>query len=476
MSTPTSPPRRAVVYVRQSRDDAGTGAAVARQEEACRALALARGWEVEAIFSDNHVSATSGKERPAWRQLLQSVERGDVDVILAWRLDRVTRSILDLEELVKLSITEGVGVVTAEGDIDLTTDSGKMVGRILAAVAAGEVERKSERQRLANQQRVSQGRRRWSHRPFGFLKETGEHHPTEADALREAYRRIARGQRLAEVRDYLHSLDLSTTAGNPWSVQSLRNLILDPRNKGIIRYQGKEAGAGDWEPIVTDDEWANAVAVLRAKRTNKPRATPSDALLVTVAKCGGCGGRVFTEQRKTSEHRSYTCQKGCIHLPQQWVDGRVFLALADFLSDPDQAEQWRGSVARDTRELQEARAKHSALRDRLTVMGQDYADGLLERETMLSATTQLREQIATIEADLLRLEAESGINGAIDVEYLAEQLETAPIGESRESVRRLTDSIVLHRRGKGSREGLSDRLVEVTFRTGNDAATEGETA
>lgn len=413
---------------------------------------------------DNAISASTGKERPAWKRVLERVDAGEVDVIVAYQLDRITRTMLDLERLILSTQDKGVGVVTASGDIDLTTDSGRMVARILAAVARAEVERKGERQRLAERQRVSTGRRRWSHRPFGYIKEDASHHPVEAPALREVYARITRGQRLADVRDWLHEQELTTTAGNPWSVQTLRNLVLDPRNRGVIRYQGKEAGPGDWDPIVTEDEWANAVAVLRSRATGR-RATKSDAWLVTVATCGQCQGRIFTEQRKTSSYRSYTCQKGCVHLPVDWVDGRVYLAIADALNDPGVAEQWRGKVRQDTGELEELRQELAPLRDRLAVLGEDYAVGLVSRETMLAATRTLGTRIGELEGRISELSASLSAAGLhVDAEHLAEQLSEWPVSETREALRSIASAIILHRRGKGSREGLTDRLVEVRLR------------
>src|SRR5262245_25765255 len=102
-------------------------------------LAEARGWRVVAEYIDNSVSATTGV-RPRWRKMLHDAERGSFEVIIAWALDRLTRSVKDMELLVDLAERTGVRVVTVNGDIDLTNDQGRLVGRILSAVARGEIE------------------------------------------------------------------------------------------------------------------------------------------------------------------------------------------------------------------------------------------------------------------------------------------------------------------------------------------------
>jgi site-specific DNA recombinase len=65
---------------------------VARQEEDCRALCEQRGWVIAEVYTDNDVSAYSGKPRPAWQQLISNVQSGAIDAVAGWHVDRLTRS------------------------------------------------------------------------------------------------------------------------------------------------------------------------------------------------------------------------------------------------------------------------------------------------------------------------------------------------------------------------------------------------
>ncbi len=190
---------RAVIYARQSLDRTGEGAAVDRQVEDCRRLADARRWDVVEVISDNDMSASTGKRRPGYERLLDLMLTGKVDAVVVWAIDRLTRRLVDLEQVITVCETTGVRLATVTGDLDLSTDTGRMVARILASVARGEVERKGVRQRRANQQRAEGGRMGWTRRPFGYDRRDGEvvAVPAEAEGLQDAARLVLAGSTLA---------------------------------------------------------------------------------------------------------------------------------------------------------------------------------------------------------------------------------------------------------------------------------------
>ena len=172
---------RAAIYLRQSKDALQDGLAIDRQREDCVKLCAERGWTIVAELADNDISASNGKHRPAYQELLRLVEVGSVDVIVAWHVDRITRRLSELEDLIERCEKAGVRVATVSGDLDLSTDAGRLVGRILGAVARGEVERKSARQRRAALQSAQAGRPP-ARRAFGFTN--GAHDPVEAPRCR----------------------------------------------------------------------------------------------------------------------------------------------------------------------------------------------------------------------------------------------------------------------------------------------------
>ncbi len=82
------------------------------------------------------------------------------------------RKLTDLEDVITRTEGSGVRIATVSGDIDLSTDQGRLVGRILASVARGEVERKGARQKAARAQSAVAGKPvKWSHRSFSYYED-----------------------------------------------------------------------------------------------------------------------------------------------------------------------------------------------------------------------------------------------------------------------------------------------------------------
>src|SRR3954454_10277896 len=127
---PTADQPRAAVYCRISSDPKGLGLGVERQREDCHALAERHGWRIAGTFIDNDVSAYSGKPRPQYAALMEAVQAGEVDVVVAWDPDRLHRSPAELEAFIVAVERAGVDVVTVQaGQWDLSTASGKLVAR-----------------------------------------------------------------------------------------------------------------------------------------------------------------------------------------------------------------------------------------------------------------------------------------------------------------------------------------------------------
>jgi DNA invertase Pin-like site-specific DNA recombinase len=135
--------KRAAIYVRVSTDKQ----TVENQLRELRQIADRRGWQVVEEYHDAGISGAKGrKDRPGLDRMLQDAQRRRFDVVMAWAIDRMGRSLIDLLGTVQTLETCGVDLYLDQQSIDTTTPAGKLMFQITGAFA--EFERSIIRQRV----------------------------------------------------------------------------------------------------------------------------------------------------------------------------------------------------------------------------------------------------------------------------------------------------------------------------------------
>ena len=128
----TTRPKRAALYLRVSTD----GQTVENQRIALAAVCEQRGWKVVHEYADNGMSGAKGRlQRPGLDALLKDATRGRFDVVLAWALDRLGRSLMDLLGTLSELDAASVALVLHQQAIDTTTPAGRMFFQVTGAFA-----------------------------------------------------------------------------------------------------------------------------------------------------------------------------------------------------------------------------------------------------------------------------------------------------------------------------------------------------
>lgn len=253
---------RCAIYLRISLDATGKEAGVERQRAACEDLAQRLGWTVTEVFSDNDISAFSGKVRPGFEAMIKAVEDGTIQAVLAWHTDRLYRTLKDLVRL--LDVGKSLEIRTVQGgDIDLSTASGRMVATILGSVSNQESEHHAERRREANKARALAGQ--WystGMRCYGYDRKGVPLEP-EATLLRNAARDILAGRSLSSIAREMNEGGHRTVNGAEWSNLHLRRALMTPRIAAQSVHQGEIVAPGKWEPIIDEVTWRGLCAFLR---------------------------------------------------------------------------------------------------------------------------------------------------------------------------------------------------------------------
>ncbi len=137
--------KNAGIYIRVSTEDqAKEGYSLGEQLEKLKDLCKFRDYNIFEVYEDAGISAKD-TNRPAFKRLLEDVKKHNVNVIIAYKLDRLTRSVRDLENLIIEIEKHGCALECAMDDINTTTANGRFFVRMLTVLSQLEIERVSER-------------------------------------------------------------------------------------------------------------------------------------------------------------------------------------------------------------------------------------------------------------------------------------------------------------------------------------------
>lgn len=159
------------LYIRVSTEDqAREGFSLPEQEKRLRAMCEYKGYEIYKLYKDAGISAKTGNHRPAFEELLQDIKDGKCNTIVVLKLDRLTRSVYDWENILKFLEENNAYLDCANDDINTTNANGKMISRILTSVSQQEIERTSERTKIGLAGAIKDGHIP-SKTPLGYKRE-----------------------------------------------------------------------------------------------------------------------------------------------------------------------------------------------------------------------------------------------------------------------------------------------------------------
>ncbi len=452
--------QRAFVYLRQSLDRTGSGAAVERQREDCLKLCAERGWDVAQVYVDNDVSASSRKPRPGYQRMLEAVETGGAEVVVAWHVDRLTRRLTELEELIDLAQRTGLRIATVTGDVDLSTDAGRLVGRILASVARGEVERKGARQKRAQQQAAEQGRPAGGRRPFGYASDGVTINESEARHVREAYADVMHGASLKSIARRWNDARALTTAGNEWAHGTVRGVLKNPRYAGLRTYRGEVVGPATWDALVDADTFEAVRAILSVPERRTTLSTARKYLLPSLALCWKCGSDVATGHTRHGK-RVYVCRASkCISRKAEPVDQFVEAVVVERLSRPDATDLLAPTGTDELRELQ---GRAAGIRERLDDLATGLEEGILTLPAVRKSSARLKAELAATEAELAAAVHTDALGPLVAAENVAEVWTGLDIGQRRQVVDALMTITLL--KPESGRRDFDPASVQVDWKS-----------
>jgi site-specific DNA recombinase len=309
---------KVAAYIRVStHEQAEEGYSIPAQRNRLEAYALSQGWEVVKWYMDEGESAKD-LNRTDLSRMLKDLELGIFDCVLVYKLDRLTRSVMDLYKLLSLFDKFDVKFKSATEVYDTTTAIGRLFITIVSALAQWERENLGERVSMGMMQKAKEGKWTVSTPPFGYnsIDSVLFINPTEAAIVKEIYALYLSGMGMWKICQSLNGRGLYPRSGNPWYQNSVNYILKNPVYIGRLRYNFRvnteqyfEIDSDDIPVIISEDQFLLVQRMIDNRRQSHPRQATSRYIFSKVLKCARCGttliGRSSSTKRGDKTYYSY---------------------------------------------------------------------------------------------------------------------------------------------------------------------------
>jgi len=291
---------RCAIYTRKSTDEGLEQSfnSLDAQREACAAYVMSQtheGWEAVAERYDDGGWSGGNMERPALRQLLDDVKAGKIDIIVVYKVDRLTRSLVDFAKIVEILDGQGASFVSVTQAFNTTNSMGRLTLNVLLSFA--QFEREVTAERIRDKVAASKAKGMWMGGPIpiGYALEDRKLVPAaqEAATVRLIFERYVELRSIGALVEELYERGIRTkqrtycdgriVGGIPFTKGPLAALLQNPIYIGKVRHRD-QIYDGQHEAIIEPELFAKVQAILDANRQDRRlgRNAKSPSLLTSM--------------------------------------------------------------------------------------------------------------------------------------------------------------------------------------------------
>ena len=303
--------KSAGIYIRVSTfDQAREGFSLREQEERLKEFCKFKRYNIYKVYQDAGISAKNDK-RPAYQEMIEDVKKGNINVIVALKLDRLTRSVYDIEKLMKFVNDYECDIDCMADESNTTTSNGRMVMRIMTSVSQNEIEKCSERTKFGMAGAIKNG-----HIPnrtgLGFKRENKKlvPDPLTKDIIVRIFDLYLEGKSHQAIANIYNKEKVLGKTN--WYDSTIQKILSNELYKGDY-VNGKRTKHPTYyenviEPIVSKEKWESCqYQKLRNARHYERTATYLFTNKIKCSKCGNFLGGHATTKTNGKKYYYYKC-------------------------------------------------------------------------------------------------------------------------------------------------------------------------
>ncbi|WP_115715331.1 recombinase family protein [Amedibacterium intestinale] len=385
-------------YCRVSSREQVQGYSIDNQKEKIQMYLELFDYEPEKLtfYVDEGKSASSLK-RPAMQKMLKDIENDEIDEIIIYKLDRISRSVLDVYYLLNNLLSKDVNLVAILDNLDIKTANGRMVIGILAIFAQWERENTIERTNDGLLRMVREGKYPISTIPFGYRRDGEKYlyiYEKEAAVIRDMFLFAKSGYTFIEISRRLYEKH-----GYKLSDERVRNIIFNDSYFGEFLY--KDFVFYEIVPAIVSKDDALEARKMSGKRNSVYGEGLNHFSFRYKVKCNSCGEILICvpTYKKDKHYYYYYCKKCKKRINQTKIVEHVLCDMILLLSKKSKSLN-----------LEKRINKIKKLDKKIKQNVQDYIDDNIDNETYKVAMRQYNKQLKEAYAELSLVEIKNGMS------------------------------------------------------------------
>lgn len=351
---------QAASYERVSSDEqAREGFSLEVQGEKNVAHIMNQGWALFDRYIDAGKSAKNLK-RPDMQRLLSDIDSGKVKVVVVHKLDRLTRNVGDLHELLSLFERREIKLVSISENIDTSSAMGRMFVYMLGIFAQWYRENLSEEVIKGQRKRAENGLRNSSKRPYGYNVNKEDLsliiNEEESPIVRRIFDQYINGWGKIRISRELTNEGIPAMKGGKWYESIIGDMVINPTYIGASHWKVEDEDEskrvivhGTHEAIISMEQWEEAQTVNRRRLEGYISKSSYDFPYTTVVKCGECGRSYhgkMPSSKDTSSRARYRCSGkrrvepcNAKDIAESKLDSLILNFLDSFTFEPERPNQ-----------------------------------------------------------------------------------------------------------------------------------------
>ena len=379
----------------QAREGFSLGEQKKRLEDYCKVM----NYKIYAFYEDGGISAKTGNHRPEFERMLNDGKKGYFNTVLALKLDRISRSVYDMERINKFFEENNLSLICLYDQYDTSTANGRMIQRIMTSVAQNEIERTSERTKIGMEGAIKSGHIPGK-TPIGYYRDNKkiEIDPISSLIIERVFKMYSRGTSHYKIAEQLNE-EKALNKTN-WTDNTIRRILDNPVYKGdYVSNKGKKTEKyfeGVCPAIIDKDLWEYCQA--QAPRNLKHYQRNKTYLFLQKLCCPTCGrimGGKATKKKSGKTYYYYHCLICKNNIEESRIEEQIKRDLNNIFEYDAIVHQYYFPLIKSKLGIKEKNydKELSILENKLNKIADSYIDGTFDKNTYTRKKNEIEENI-----------------------------------------------------------------------------------